>query len=79
MTQFAPETEKRIAAFEAQREREIREIERLWKAKTGKPLRELDEAINKRFQVADGRRALSFDSIRIIREGLENLNLKEEK
>lgn len=55
---------------EAERARQIKELESLWKSKTGKSMRDFDKAINKRFEVRDGRNALTFASIKTVKDGL---------
>lgn len=60
--------------MKTERARRLKEIEELWKEKTGKTdLRIFDKQINERFQVSDGRDALSFVEMDLIKEGLEKL------
>jgi hypothetical protein len=61
----------------AERKRQIAEIEKLWREKTGKGLRELDAAIMKKFETTSGRDALTFESMKTVREGLMKINQKE--
>lgn len=61
---------------EKERARQIEELEALWKLKTGKDLDAFDRAIMKRFETTEGRPALSFESIRTVRAGLQQLKDK---
>jgi hypothetical protein len=60
----------KIQKSHSEREDRITELEKLWKDKTGQSLKAFDEAINKKFEVKDGRDALSFASMKIVKEGL---------
>ena len=61
----------------AERERQIQEISDLWRTATSTGNRELDRAIQKKFQTDEGRNSLTFASIKIVRDGL--LKLIQEK
>jgi len=61
--------------YEIERANQIRELENLWKEKTGKSLKDFDAAINKKFEVKGGRNALTFASIKTVKDGL--LKLKD--
>jgi len=65
--------------YVAEREKQIAEIEQLWITKTGKDLRAFDHAIMKRFETTEGRNALTFESIKKVREGLNKMENKTEK
>jgi hypothetical protein len=67
--------------YEAERARRIAEIEQLWREVMKKPLTALDTAIKKKFEVSSGRDALTFESMRTVRDGLQQMKdkLKGEK
>jgi hypothetical protein len=61
--------------YELERTRQMKELEALWREKTGKTLRDFDAAIKKRFETSTGRDSLTFESIKTVKNGL--LKLKQ--
>ena len=60
-----------IMDYETQRAERLKELEKLWKQKTNRSLKEFDEAIRQKFQTKDGRDALTFASMDIVENGLK--------
>lgn len=84
MKTFDQETEKRLADAKARRDRKIYQLTSLykrWCSLTGKRFRkdDLDEMINKRYQVEGGLSALTFASADEVIAGLEESIGKIEK
>jgi len=81
MSDYTPE---QLAGFVERRTREISALEALWKRLSDLrgekfSLARFDEAINKKFDVGDGRKSLAFESIAETKRMLETAIIKLEK